>query len=156
MRLRLNRKVLLLLLVGTLLLGGGIHLLHGFQVRRNTPALLAQAEKLEEDNKLEDATFLLRLYLRRAPADADARVRYALLRVKLDRSPRELQEAYQGLEDLLRDQPDREDVRRQAVVLAMLLREHAAARYHLEQLLKAKPNDGELEWLTGECYLAEG
>src|SRR5262249_46030202 len=55
MKRRLNRKWLVILLAGTLLLGGGIHLLHGMQVRRNAGAILEQAKKLEDENRLGDA-----------------------------------------------------------------------------------------------------
>src|SRR5262249_15230008 len=65
--------------------------------------------------------------------------------------------AYEGLEDFLRSQEDREDVRRAAVRLAMspVLGRPADARFHLEQLLGAKPSDSELELLYARCLLAE-
>jgi len=43
----LNLKFLACLLGGIVLLGTGIHFLHGFQVKRNASALLEQAKKKE-------------------------------------------------------------------------------------------------------------
>src|SRR5262249_35569730 len=116
---RLNRKALLLLLAGLLLVVGGVHFLHSAQVRRNARALLEQAKKFEEEERYEDAALYLQLYLRRVPSDADARARNALLRVKLAKNAKQVEDAFLGLEDLLRAQPDRQDVRRKAVRLAM-------------------------------------
>ncbi len=154
---RLNWTLVLILLAGTVVLGGGVHLLRAAQVRRNAPVLLEMADRCERERKLDDAHLFLRRYLERVPSDMAARARYALLRVRLARGPKELRNAFFSLEVLLRDHPGAEDVRREAVRLAMspALNLHAEARFHLEQLLKARRDDGELELLYAQCLLAE-
>src|SRR5262245_29196692 len=127
MKSRLNAKLFVGLLVGTAACAVGAHLLHGAQVRRTAPALLEQAIACENQKRFADAGSFLELYLKRAPGDADAWVKYALLRVKVAHTTKEVEGALAGLEGVLRNHPGREDVRREAVRLAMspLLNRHA-------------------------------
>src|SRR6185295_2624745 len=110
----------------------------------------------EDEKRPADAAYFLTLYLKRVPSDTDARARLALLYVRLAHSVKELQSAFEGLESFLRRQPDRTDLRREAIHLAMSreLARYSDARFHLEYLLKEKP-DAELELLLGQCWLAE-
>jgi tetratricopeptide (TPR) repeat protein len=157
MKNQVHWKRLSIFLGGMILLGGGIHFLHGHQMRRNAPALLQQADRCETEKNLEDAAFFLHLYLQRVPSDTDARARYVVMQTKLARTPKDLRGAYNGLEDFLRSHPDQQEVRREAVRLAMSadLKAFRDARFHLEHLLKENANDGELELLMGRCWLAE-
>ena len=52
---RLNLVFLAILVVGLGLFGGGMHLVHGFQMRRNASALLDRARRAEADNDLAKA-----------------------------------------------------------------------------------------------------
>src|SRR5262245_29387289 len=88
MKRRLNGRTLLVLLTGGALLGIGVHVLHGRQVRRAAPALLERAGRLEADERPDDAAFYLQLYLRRVPGDADAWARLVRLRARLARDPK--------------------------------------------------------------------
>src|SRR5262249_24832219 len=157
MKSRLNRKLFVALMAGAAACAVGVHLLHGAQVRRTAPALLEQALAFEKQKGFADCAGFLELYLKRAPGDADARVRYALLRVKMAHATKEVEGALAGLEDILRNHSDREDVRREAVRLAMspALNRHADAQFHLDRLIEAKPRDGELALLYAQCLLGQ-
>ncbi len=69
---RLNLVFLAILLVAAALLGGGVHLLHGFQVRRNASALLDRARQAEADHDLEKAEQALQAYLNLEREDGSA------------------------------------------------------------------------------------
>ena len=47
----LNVRLAAICLVVVVLLGGGVHLLHGFQVRRQADALKVASERAEEEKK---------------------------------------------------------------------------------------------------------
>ena len=61
---RLNLVFLTILLAAVALLGGGMHLVHGVQVRRNASALLDRAGRAEAGNDLEKAEQSLSQYLK--------------------------------------------------------------------------------------------
>jgi tetratricopeptide (TPR) repeat protein len=156
MKRKLNHKVLILLLAGVVVLGISVHFLHAAQVRRNAHCLLEQATKLEAANKPFDAAFFLGLYLKRSPSDREARARNALLHVRLARTARELESVYQNLDSLLLDQPDRDDLRRAAIQLAMSreLGHYSEARLHLHHLFEKQP-DAELEILLARSWIGD-
>src|SRR3954454_19256687 len=74
---RLNLVFLAVLLVVVALLGGGMHLVHGFQVRRNASAFLDRAHRAEAKNDLETAEESLGQYLNLRRDDASAWEWYA-------------------------------------------------------------------------------
>ena len=163
MRRTLNIKLLIGLLVATALLGGGVHLVHGFQDKRNAGALLKRADQAERRGNLEQDEKYLNRYLVLRPDDANTMARYALLLDKRDTSGKNRVRVLTVLEQALMRMPDeddalRRDVRRKAADLAMTpeLGRYQDAREHLEALLKSSPEDGELERLIGQCREAEG
>src|SRR3954452_12238011 len=109
MRRRLNVKFLIGLLVVTALLGGGVHLVHGFQVKRNAGALLRRAEQAEKKGDLEEDEKYLSRYLVYRPDDADALARYALLLDKRDTAGKGRVRVLTVLEQVLRRAPDRDN-----------------------------------------------
>ena len=72
------------------------------------------------------------------------------------RSRRARQQALEVLEDVLRRTPQRQDVRRKLVTLALDLGRSSDAEFHLKVLRTASPNNGELESLSGRCQEAAG
>ena len=56
-----------------------------------------------------------------------------------------------ALEQVLRREPERQDLRRKVARIAIDLGRFADAREHLRLLLKSSPDDGELELLLGRC-----
>src|SRR5436305_6005263 len=103
MRKSLNIKYLGYWLAAILVLGVGVHFLHGFQVKRNAGALKEQAEKAEEAGDLRHAADYFRQYLGFVPGDTDALARRGLLLAneKLATSARACLEAYLVLDAVL-------------------------------------------------------
>ncbi|MBM4070086.1 MAG: tetratricopeptide repeat protein [Planctomycetes bacterium] len=149
---RLNGKALLILSLALLLLGGGIHFLHAFQVKRNAGGLLEQAAHEESQGNDRQAADYLRQYLGFDPADADVLAKYGLLLNKLaHNSFRARADAFRILEHALRRSPDRQDIRREVARLALQLGRFAEARVRLAELLTVAPNDVELLRLKAQC-----
>src|SRR5579871_5748223 len=114
---RVNVKLLASLLGAILLFALGIHLLHGFQERRNATALLQQAERAAEAGQKEQAVAHLRTYLGFDPNDTDALTRYGMLLCQLAGNPNSRLQAMDVLEQVLRRDPSRVEIRRQLVEL---------------------------------------
>jgi exosortase len=151
-----NPRALLMLLAGAVLLGAGIPLVHGFQVKRNARGLLDEALRLEQDGRPEGAVAHLRLYLDLAPTDTDALARYGSLLGRLARSPADRLEAYLVLGRALSRDDRRQDLRRQTAELAVAVGRFTEAQAHLEVLLEADPADPELLRLRGLCAAGNG
>jgi tetratricopeptide (TPR) repeat protein len=156
MRRRLNLKFAACLLAGAVLLGGGVHFLHGFQVKRSAAALLRMAKRAEDQGRLKQKLIYLRLYLVHAPHDPDALADYGLTLERLDNSPKVLNTAFEKLELAVGQDPGRKDLRRHLVDLAMRLKRFRDAVEHLNVLQKSSPNDAELEHLRGVCLEGTG
>src|SRR5207248_1131144 len=131
--------LILLAVAGTL--GGGGHLLHAYQMKRNARELLAQADQAEAEGQPAQAADYLTQYLGLAPADTDALARYGLLRERLARGPRGRVGALLVLEEALRRDGSRQDVRRRAARLATEIRRFSDARHHLDALGEAADQD---------------
>jgi tetratricopeptide (TPR) repeat protein len=154
---RLNFKLLVVLAVVTSVLGGTVHVVHGFQVRRNARALLKRSQQAEKQGDRTQAVGYLGRYLNLAPGDTDAMAKYGLALDELAQSPRGKLQPFLVLEQVLRRQPGRHDVRRRIVRIAMELGREADARPHIEFLLKnASPDDAELEGLLAKCLADAG
>jgi tetratricopeptide (TPR) repeat protein len=149
----LNIRVLIIFVVLAVLLSGGTHYLHGFQVKRNADALLAQADRAESEQDMKRFKEYLGRYVSFRPDDLDAASRYGLFLERNAQNLRDKYEAFLQLDSVLRRDPnkDREEVRRRAAELAISLNRPLDARAHLERLLEIKPEDPELEDLMGRC-----
>lgn len=151
MQKRINVKSLAILLASGAVLCSGAHFLHGYQVRSNAGILLAQADRAEQEGRLDVATSYLARYVTLAPADIDARAKYALLiaNPKKANEPKALLQAFLVLSRTVQLAPDRDDVRRQLVHIAMnpRLRRYTDAAAHLDKL----PAKGVLLGLRAVC-----
>lgn len=147
---KLNLRLLAILAACTVLLGGGVHLLHAIQVKRNAGALLEQANLAEKEQDLDRAANYLRVYLGLRPDDTNALARLGLL---LKDQPRHRLEAIEALDQVLRRDGSRHEVRRAAAECAMWLDRYLDAIAHLNFLLReSTPEDAWLEHLLGQCY----
>jgi predicted Zn-dependent protease len=156
MQRRLNAKVLFGTLASLLVLGGAVHLVHSHQVQRNASSLLHQADRATQEKDYARAADLYQRYLQYQPDDTDALVRCAAALEKSSPSYAAQYQTFLLLEQVLRRQPDREDVRRRAVQAAIdLYRFHDAIR-HLEYLLSAAPRRADLLHQLGWCQEAVG
>ena len=102
------------------------------------------------------------------PNHPEALVKFALIQATLARNVEEQTQAIQLLEKALRVSPDRRDVRRRLIAIAMSLKAYQTAEIHLQTQLGRQqpgepntrrsrtPENGELEYLLGQCSEAEG
>src|SRR5438034_2732630 len=151
MRQRLNVKLLGYALGTTVLFTAATHLLHGYQLRRNASDLVSQASRAEQEGNLDQATEYLARYLGFVPTDNDALARYGLLLDKQATTYKARRRVFEVLQQVLVREPERDDIRRREVHVAMKLERFIAARDHLNLLLQTSPADPELERLFGEC-----
>ncbi|MBL8798796.1 MAG: tetratricopeptide repeat protein [Planctomycetia bacterium] len=159
MRRTLNVKLLAGLLVGAAVFAVGVHLLHGFQERRNASALLRQADRAEQDQQPQQAITYLKNYLGLMPRDTEVLARYGQALERAAVTPNARVHALLVLEQVLRREPQRHDIRRRVVNLAMhpMVGRFSDAREHLEILLREyTPDDPELEALLARCHAARG
>src|SRR5262249_25634573 len=83
---RVNVRAFFVLLLTFAAQACGVHLVHGYQLRRLAPDLLALADQAEAQGKLAQAADFLTQYLGLAPEDDAAQARYAKLRYQLARA----------------------------------------------------------------------
>jgi len=167
----LNVRLAAILLVVGLLLGVGVHFLHAYQVRRNAYVFLLEADKAEERAKeavkekdqrkeqraYEDIGRNLGWYVRLVPDDVDALERLGLLLADRAQDRRSFSTAFGMLERVVRQDPERSNVRRRLVNLALTIGRETDAKEHLEDfLLKQSPDDPELLELLGRCQADMG
>lgn len=144
MRRQLNLKALLVVLLAILVLGTGLYFLHSYQVWHNAQSLLAQAAREQEAGHTDLSLRYLDTYLRFRPRDDGARERFADILSQSSQRLGDLDRVLYDLERLLRNNPDRHDLRRKAVEVAMRLGQPDEALRHLEQLKKQFPDDAEV------------
>lgn len=140
----LNRKLLVYLLLGTLLCSGVLFLLHYVQSDRATDALRWQAERSAENGKLEKAIAYMKQYLELRPTDHEAAVKLGDMILSRGNKRRELASVLFLYERVLRESPNRDDLRRRLVDICMKLNRHGDAAIHVKALLDQSPKDGEL------------
>src|SRR5262249_49457545 len=96
-------------------------------------------------------------YLKFAPEDTESLARMGLLLDKQAvKNPALRERAFFVLDQVLRREPGRSDVRRTAVRLAMTLKRYGDAKAHLVFLMAEAPADGELFHLLGSCEAGAG
>src|SRR5437870_2446979 len=147
-------RFLVCLLGGCVLLGTGWYFLHGFQVQRHAAALLEYARQAEAQERFDRATRFVQLYVDLVPTDTEARARYGLLLDRIAQSPNARYVAMQVFDQVLLREPDRHDIRRRLIALAVELGLFDDALQHLNVLVRTQRNDGELEHQLGVCLEA--
>ena len=153
---RLNTRLLAWLLTGVAACGAGVQAWHTYQVKRHAGAWLRQARLAKEQGNWRQSANYLSRYLALEPADLDAQVEYALAIERGNPSAKARWQAMAILEHVLNRRREVHDVRRHVIRVAMGLGRYADARTHLAVLLKAAPEDGELQHLLAECLEAAG
>src|SRR5262249_37415704 len=135
----INVKLLLYLLGGTALVGVGLFLVHYFQSGRIADALLWQAGRAEEKGELGGAARYLKRYLEFEPNDIEqhAHLGRVLADPKLAGTRRARESALFVLEQVVARAPDRHDLRRPLVRIAVELAQYDLAQDHLDVLEKA-------------------
>jgi len=148
----LNLRFLGILVLGVVILGAAFHFLHGFQVRANADVFLRKAQDAMESGEKWEAIRNLQRYLGLARKDDDAMADLGVLLADVGAHG----QAYQMLEEVLRRDGGRTEVRRRLVDVAIELRRFSDARVHLEKLLEISPADHKLLAQMGRCYAAGG
>jgi tetratricopeptide (TPR) repeat protein len=154
MRRRLNFRVAAAAVVFLAVAAAVVHGLHRYQITRQTSNLLEEAARAEHQGELAEAASYLEHYLTMAPDEPEALSRYGLLLERSAHSGGDHKRAFFALEKALRAQPERHDVRRALVPLAIRLGRHTDARDHLNILLAAFPEDSDLQELQARCAAA--
>lgn len=134
-----------------------IVLIQRLQVSRLGRSNLVEADQAAEAGELERAEELYQQHMRIFPADIEAQLKY--VKVLLDRSktPARIGQAVGIYDEVLSREPGRDEVRRrlaEILVESGSAHEMADARSHLSILLRATPEDGDLEYLMGRCEQA--
>jgi len=155
---KLNLRFTAALLAVGLFLGAGIHFLHGYQIRRNAHMFLREAERAKQEGKKEDAVRHYGRYLEFAPNDPTVVADLGLLLADLaEAQPRARRPAYETLENALRLDPSRVELRRRLVAIAVDIGRYTDAHEHLvTHLLPRSPKDPELLLFLARCQEAMG
>ncbi|HEY7327907.1 MAG TPA: hypothetical protein VH592_09720 [Gemmataceae bacterium] len=134
---KINTKLLLGLLLGTLISTGAAFGVHHFQYGRIADSLLWQARRAEEQGQTRRQARYLQRYLEFNPKDLSAKAQLARLWTsdEFADSPRERGKAVRLLDDVLAQGDDQADLRRLLVKSALEMRQYKMARNHLEKML---------------------
>lgn len=173
----LNVRLAAILLVISVVFGGGVYLLHGYQIKNNASMFLKKAaideerakKAAEEGNSwlkqkaLNDVVRCLGWYIQLMPDEVDVRERLGMILaeratdVDAVNKNRLFWQAFGLLEATVGLDPERDDARRQLVKMAMTVRRYQDAKDHLQGfLLKKFPKDPELLEQLGQCQLRMG
>lgn len=161
-------KLAVLLIVGAVVL----HFTHRWQVRRQVGAFLYQADQAHElvvketeagnetvaQGQREREILFLKRYVIARPDDIDVRDRLGRLIAQSAQTRKQRMEAFLILEDILRRDENRDDLRKFTIDFAMSpgVGLYKEAKGHIETLLKkSPPNRAELETQWGICWEVE-
>jgi tetratricopeptide (TPR) repeat protein len=155
---RLNVKLFLYCVGGIALFAVALFVVHQLQAGNISSGLRYQAEQAEKEGRLKQAARYLMRYLDFVPDDVDARAHLGRLAAdpRLAVNTRSRQKARLVLEGTLARNPERHDVRRCLVKLALDSGELELAQEHLNYLKKALPDDGEVAGLVARWQEMKG
>src|SRR5579884_1327972 len=170
---KINTKLLLGLLLGTLLTTGAVFGVHHFQYGRIADSLLWQARRAQDKGQVRRHARYLQRYLEFNPKDLEVKAQLAKLwtREEFAASLRERSKAVRLLDDVLAQGDDQPELRRLLVKTALEVRQYKMARNHLEKLLTREflnnppgtsaeknldPEHGEAVGYAGQLLEAEG
>ncbi len=148
---QINYRFLAIFLIAVVLLGVGVHLLHGFQMRRNAVLFLREARAARQAKEAGTAVRYYRMYLDVRPHDVPVLAEYGLLLCDLGQSGA----AYGVLERVLRLDARQEEVRRRLVDVAIRLGRFRDAKEHLSFLQKER-QELDVELLEKRARCEEG
>ncbi|MCI0703827.1 MAG: tetratricopeptide repeat protein [Planctomycetia bacterium] len=140
----INKRFLVKLILVLLVSSGALFGAHAVQSRRIPAALRQQAERAAEAGKLDLATHYLRQYLEFHPDDVDAHIRLAELLTRRNPSTRGQAELLFLYDKILRLDPNRDAIRRDALAIALKLGRYSDAVTHAEALLQKYPAEASL------------
>jgi tetratricopeptide (TPR) repeat protein len=140
----INKRFLLRLVLAVVAFAGLLTVAHAVQASRIPDALRRQADRAADAGKSDTAVHYLRQYLEFVPDDADALEKLAVLLRKRTSTGRAWGDLVLLHDRILRIDPDRHAVRRDALALCLRLGRYSDALTHAEALLKAFPTEAVL------------
>jgi tetratricopeptide (TPR) repeat protein len=148
-----NGRALLILMAAVVVGGAGLFFLHRFQVGRNAEGAYEQAKIAEAKGDKALAVYYLQQFLSLDPSHTEALAKLGLLRSEQAANRPAMSRALETLDQVLLREPQRDDIRREAVGLAVKLGRYSDGLHHLNVLLPdaAKSDDVELLKLRARC-----
>jgi tetratricopeptide (TPR) repeat protein len=155
---RLNVRLFLYCVGGVALFAVTLFVVHQLQASNISGALLYQAKQAEKEGRLPQASRHLSRYLDFVPDDVEARAHLGemLTDPRLNINWRARDRARSVLEQVLARNPERHEVRRCLVKLALDSGLLDVAEEHLKILQKALPEDGRVAGLAGRLQEVKG
>jgi Tfp pilus assembly protein PilF len=155
---KLNVRFLFSLLLGVIVLAGVLFGIHRLQAANIAAGLLWQADQAEKEGKLRQSTRFLDRYLEFAPNDLDQRSRLGklLANPKLAITPRARDRARFVIDQVLIKDPERAELRKCLVRLALDENNLNAAEEQLKLLEKQLPENGEVALLWAQLDEKKG
>src|SRR5438067_2526073 len=126
----INKPFLVKLLLVAAALTGALFGVHAVQAGRIPDAVKRQAERAADAGKLDSAVHYYRQYLEFAPDDVEAQVRLVELMRKRDPTQRGQADVLFLYDRILRLDPDRHAVRRDALAASLKLGRYSDALTH--------------------------
>ena len=154
--LRPNWRFTLIVLVTLAVAGGTMHVVHEAQIHSMADELLVRSRELSSESRTAEAVQYLRRYLVLRPNETSSLAMLAELIQESASGSRQRLEAYLLNERVLQATPADQSVLRRQVDLALALDRSRDAVTHLEKLKEARPEDGELDFLYGRAFEADG
>lgn len=148
----INKRFLFRLILILFLFTGALWGLHHLQTERIPEALLGQAQRAEEENRLDAAIHYYRHYLEFRSEDIEARIRLAQLLRQRHSQGRTLAEVLFLYDQILHAEPQRHDIRREALATALRIGRYSDALVHAEVLLGTFPEDSLLWQQLGAAH----
>ncbi len=150
---KINRGFLFRLMGICLVAVGSLAGLHALQEDRIATALRRQAERAEAESRWDAAIHYYHQYLELRRTDVEALERLAELLRRRQSSPRGLAEVLFLYDRILGLEPQRLEVRRQALAASLAIGRYSDALVHADELLKHAPQDPSL-WQQKGAALA--
>jgi cellulose synthase operon protein C len=153
----LNVRYLIRLTIVLVIVGVTIHFLHRRQAGKQAILFLEQAKKAEEEDNYPKMIEYYERYLRLRPDEIDTRKKLGIAFPKHSRTPEAKMNTLFFLEQIVREDPQDDTIRREAIRMAMdpFVQRFSLARTHIDFLLAKQKGDGELEDLIGQCDASE-
>lgn len=153
--LRINLRLLFGMAATVMGLCTATHFVHEYQVGRNAAAVLKRAQAARDSGDNQKAVRLFAEFIGLKPRDSsNALAEMAVLLAETGKSSADFSRAFAALEEVLRHDQDRQDLRRLAVTLAMKLGRYPAAKSHWSKL--SDTADGATAFQGGRILRALG
>lgn len=156
----MNLRLLFGLLLAVVLLAGLTHLLHSYQIDRNSLSLRNKAYEAHENDQPDDAIRHLTRYLSFRPHDVEALAMLGQWSDETARSPQTRLQAFFWIDQALRADQQHDDLRRRAIRLAVKLGRYQDALAHLKRFCSSADdycgNDAALSSLKAQSHYGMG